>query len=532
MLIFVYALCGLGLFFFGLNLITVYLKNSTTHTIREKTANLAKNPLLGLITGGVSRLLTQSSSAAIFMLICALKAGLIKLKDSFFIVIGIDAVGAASVYLIAFDIKYAIFIILGISCFTFTSDMFYKYRNISGVFIGVGLLFLGLYTIQEGVAGVRSAQWFLSAFHLVNKSYILALIVGMIACYITQSSLAVIAIVMILYKSSVIPLSTAIMITYGAFIGSSLLTLTLSLKITGESKQISMFQVLYNFVGCLLFVPAMYLETYVNIPLIAALLTILSDNKGFQLAALMVVFNIGTAPLMALLIPVLSKIFTKLFPESPEEEISKPKYLNSCGDIDAGDAMKLVELEQFRLLEANMHLFTMLRNNKQKPQVNKFIEAISDLTKIITEYLSILPNKHSMKPGMYKSLGILFDIQNSLGMLNDAMHFLVNKLYSDTFYSSPEKKSYFDAVVEGLDVILMIVSEISKNHESHDPDIIFNLTAESKKGIERMRTAYLKSSDKESPQNKMELLSVTSDCEKIILVLQKLTEKIYTLRKC
>lgn len=525
-----YVLCGIGLIFLGIKLLSIHLKNSSTFTLKEKMAALTKNPIFGFLFGGISVFLTQSATAAVLMLICTLKAGMLKLKNCFPVIIGVNIFGGATVFILAFDIKIFIYFLLGISALVFTSNVFYKYRNIAGIFIGIGLLFLGLYTVQGAVAGLRDIPWFNNAILLVNKSYLLGFIIGIILTAITQSTLVVRAILMILYKSDIISLNAAIILSYGAFLGSSLLTAVLTFNISGEAKQVAVFQILFNIVGNIILVPLLFIENYCNVPIVGALVSILFDNKAIQVAAVGLFFDLITGIAMYLLIPVLSKNTARLYPETIEESISKPQYLFSSIVIDMSSAMKLVELEQARALEANTHIFALLREGKDQNSIEQFFEAIMDLVKLIKDYLSALPKKYLVEVNMCYKLGILFDIQNSVEMLNIAIKNLSCILAEKSLFTGKKKLDFYNAIVEGIDTLLIITSDVLQDREASFADYITKMTVESEKKIYAMRKTLIKSLENENSSAKFKLLSVICDCEKIITLLNKITEKVSVLK--
>ena len=60
---------GLGLFFVGLSFLTEHLKMLGGRRLRERIAAWTKQPLMGLLWGGVFIAITQSTSATTFVLV-------------------------------------------------------------------------------------------------------------------------------------------------------------------------------------------------------------------------------------------------------------------------------------------------------------------------------------------------------------------------------------------------------------------------------------------------------------------------------
>lgn len=526
-----YVLTGIGLIFLGIKLLTAYLKNSATLDLKEKLSLFAKNPVFGFFLGGILILFSQSSSAAVLMLICVLKAGMIQVVNCFPAVIGVNVCGAATMFILAFDIKVFIYFTLGISAIVFTNDYFYKFRTFAGIFIGIGLIFLGLYTIQEAVSSIHEAKWFSDAILFVNKSYLIGFVIGILLSLVTQSSFVIQAILMVLYKEGVVNLYASMFIVYGAYLGSSALTAILSINLSGEAKQVAAFQVLYNTVGAILLLAILCVEVYGNITGISFLLTFIFTDKGFQLAAAGLLFDLIAGIAMFLLIPTLSKILATLYPETPEESISKSRYLFSSSVIDVNSAMKMVELEQSRLIEANIHIFMLIRQGKDQMNIGKFIDGLNDLAKLVRDYVSALPRKYSIESTMCYKLGLIFDIQNSIETLILSVRNLSMILSEKSLFSGKEKKDFYNALIEGTDTLLMAVSDILHGRDNPFNEYLPKIVEQSKNNVVLLRTALIRSLEDENSETKFKLLSAISEAEKSIIIIHKLTEKIFFLKQ-
>lgn len=463
--IFGQIICGIGLIFFGIRFLSIYLKNSASLSFKEKFGVLSKNPGFGFLFGCFFSVISQSSVAAVLMLICTLKAGIIKLKHCFPVIVGINVFGAIAVFILAFKIEVVVYFLLGITAILFTSGLFYKHRNLLGVLVGVGLLFLGLYTIQNAASVVHSLPAFNGAILYVNKSYMLGFLIGALLCIICQSSLIIQAIIMVLYMEGLLTIDSSLMLLYGAFLGSSVLTLVLSFNIFGESKQLAMFQVLYNVIGSIITVPIIYLEIYKIVPTIGALINFTFANKGFQIASATFIFDVIAGVAMLCIIPQLRNLFNKLFPETIDEKISKPYYLFSNYSLDVDTASDLIALEQSRLIDGNVHMLTMVKEGKSQLSIEALIDGVSDLAKTVREYLVSLPNKYQVNSSVCYRFGLLFDIQNNIDSLIDSMKQLTKILLEKEFFS--EKRMYlYYAITEGLDTLLIATSDVLHDKET------------------------------------------------------------------
>ncbi len=185
-------LAGLGLFFYGMALLTDLLKQFSGKSLREKIVQWTDKRLQGLLWGGVLIAITQSTAAATFILIGMMKSGMMTVKKSMPMIIGFNMFAGLIVFILVIDIKTFIFLVIDISALLFTSDRAYKFKNISRAILGMAFLFLGLITMQNGVAPLATEPWFKDTIEYAQGSYFLAFFIGTALTILVQSSLAVI----------------------------------------------------------------------------------------------------------------------------------------------------------------------------------------------------------------------------------------------------------------------------------------------------------------------------------------------------
>ena len=248
-------LAGLGLFFVGLDLLTQHLRMLSGRRLREKLSTWTKNPFLGVLWGGIFITITQSTLAVTFILISMLRSGMISVAQSLPIIIGINVLAPITALVLALDIKLGVLFLLGIAGIAYRSERLPKLRTVAGALVGGAMLFLGLATIQEGVAPLAQTPWFEEMLTSSKGFFLVAFVVGIVLAMVVQSTLAVVLLTMSFHQAGLIPLADAIMIVYGANVGSSALTLVLSTTLTGQSKQLAIYQTAYNFFGAIILVP-------------------------------------------------------------------------------------------------------------------------------------------------------------------------------------------------------------------------------------------------------------------------------------
>ena len=237
---------GLGMFFVGLHQLTEDLKSLSSRQLRERIATWTRRPLLGLLWGGLSVLVTQSGAVVTFLLVSMLRSGMITVRQSLPIVIGCNVFGSLSVLILVIDIKYGMLLLLGIAGIFSVSSHASKFRTVASAAFGIGLLFLGLRIMQEGVAPLAEAHWFHELLQQSAQYYFTAFVAGAILSFVAQTSIGVTVLTDAFYAAEVLSLGQSMMIAYGSNVGSSLLLALLSTKLKGESRQIAMFRTFWK----------------------------------------------------------------------------------------------------------------------------------------------------------------------------------------------------------------------------------------------------------------------------------------------
>jgi phosphate:Na+ symporter len=225
---------GLGLFFVGLYFLTEHLKMLSGRRLRERIATWTKNPVMGVMWGGVFIAVTQSTAATMFILISMLRSGMMSVRQILPIIIGVNMVAGVIVLVLVIDIKVAILFLLGITGIVYTNDKARAFRTVAGALLGISMLFLGLNTMQAGVAPLAQTEWFEGLLQWTQGNYILGFIIGAAMSFVVQSSLAIVVLTIAFQSAGLFSLAESIMVVYGANVGSSILSLVLSSSMAGQ----------------------------------------------------------------------------------------------------------------------------------------------------------------------------------------------------------------------------------------------------------------------------------------------------------
>lgn len=504
-------LAGLGLFFVGLHFLTDHLKMLSGRRLRERVASLTKHPLMGVFWGGVLIAVTQSTAVTTFILIGMLRSGMTKVRQTLPIIIGTNMIAGVIVLVLVFDVKIGIFFLLGLAGFLYTNYSARRLRTVAGAVFGIGLLFLGLNTMQAGVAPLADAPWFEAALQWTRGSYVLGFIIGAALSFLVQSSLAVVVLTIALQQAGLFSLSEAIMVVYGANVGSSFLTLVLSYNLSGQSKQIAMFQTSFNFVGAIFLVPLFYLEMYGGVPLVKTATEAMSASGGTQIAIVNLIFNAVPGVVLFIGMAPFARLLMRFWPETFEEQASKPKYLHDYAASDPHTALRLIELEQTRLVETLSSAFSAMREDANRQQLSAIYEAFKTLSSTIRDCVSDLSGRH-LSADAYEQLNRVLHLQHSLETACEEVSRLGGRL--QTLRQSVSGARFAKVAVEGVDAILMMLMDVAKERKAEYAGLLETITSDD--GIVRVRKAYLAEESELDTSGRWQLLSASNHCERLI----------------
>lgn len=508
-------LAGLGLFFYGLRILTDYLKILTNKKVKKLIIRFTKTAVQGIFLGGILITITQSLSALVFTLIGMTQAKAIEVKQALPIIIGGNIFGGIIIFLISFDIKVVILLIIGISAILFTSFNSKKYTNYFGLIFGLALLFFGLFTMQSGVSPLIEMPWMQEALINSHGKYFVVFIIAALISLIIHSSMATIIIGLALTNSGLINFADAMMVVYGANVGSSVLTFFLSAKVTGKSKQIAMFQGYYNFIGAMVVIPLFIVEVVGGIPLVGALVQSISANLGIQLALLYTIFNIIPGLLLAGMLPFICRLLSQFWPENLEEKLATPKFIYNMITDDTESALHLLLLEQVGLINLISATFVLLRQEEGYLKMASYHEGYQSLNTTISETISEISASKRLNFEQYEALNQSITIQAKLNALFENMVALSNNYR--ILKKAGHGEQFISSSLEGLDIILMTLKDVVHFKDKEDVGLLNVMTSEAGHGIKKLRQAYLSNEKKLDAEEKMNLLETMNRCERIIV---------------
>lgn len=258
---------GLGLFLFGMKMMTDSLQVLAGDRLRYILEVLTRNRLVGLGVGAFVTAIIQSSSATTVMLVGFLNAGLMQLRQAIPIIFGANIGTTITGQMVAFNLgKYALPAIAVAFLLIMTASR-KKYVNAGYVLMGFGLLFLGMETMSDVFKPLRSSPLVSGAFLAVGASPSLGFLVGLVATCILQSSSATVGLVITMAGSGLLGFEAAVPIIFGTNVGTTITAVLASLTANVAARRAATVHVAFNLVGSFIMLASLGLTSSSGHPL-------------------------------------------------------------------------------------------------------------------------------------------------------------------------------------------------------------------------------------------------------------------------
>ncbi len=244
---------GLGVFLYGINLMSDSLKKiagSKLKLILEKTTN---TPLKGIFVGIFITAIIQSSSATSALVVGLVRAGLMTLPQAVGVIFGANIGTTFTSVLISLsigDYKYPIMFVGAVMIFFIQNK---KVKNYGRTLMGFGMLFFGLETMGDALKEFSTLPGYVNLLSAVSNHPILGVLTGAATTAVIQSSSATIGILQTLYNNGGVPLVGAIAIVLGDNIGTTVTSVMASIGGSSQAKRAAMIHVMFNTIGTVVF---------------------------------------------------------------------------------------------------------------------------------------------------------------------------------------------------------------------------------------------------------------------------------------
>ena len=248
---------ALGLFLYGMKLMSEALQKVAGGKLRSFPAAMTSNRFMGVFTGLSITAIIQSSSATTVMIVSFVNAGLLTLTESVGVIMGANigtTVTAWIISILGFKVKMSIlaFPIIGVG---FPLIFSRKTRNQSWgeVLVGFALLFIGLESLKTSVPNIGENPEILEFIkHFTGLGFgsnILFLIIGTLLTVVIQSSSATMALTLVMCSNGWIGFESAAAMVLGENIGTTITANLAAVVANSAAKRADRIHFMFNVVG-------------------------------------------------------------------------------------------------------------------------------------------------------------------------------------------------------------------------------------------------------------------------------------------
>lgn len=304
---------GLALFLYGMQMMSTGLEAAAGNRMKDILEKLTANRFMGVLVGAVITAIIQSSSATTVMVVGFVNAGLMRLNQAVWLIMGANIGTTITGQLIALDVgMYAPLIAFaGVAAMLFIKNK--KVQNIGGIVAGLGVLFIGMGMMSDAMLPLRDSQSFIDLMTKFSNPF-LGILAGMAFTAIIQSSSASVGILQALAMSGLIGLDGAVFVLFGQNIGTCITAVLASIGTSRNAKRTTIIHLLFNVIGTALFV-VICLVT----PFVPMMVSWVPENPAAQIANVHTVFNITTTLLLLPFGNYLAKLAVIILPDKKAE---------------------------------------------------------------------------------------------------------------------------------------------------------------------------------------------------------------------
>lgn len=413
---------GLAIFLFGISLMGDALTNFAGPKMRGYVEKYTSNPIKGVLVGIVITGLIQSSSATTVIAISFVRAGIMSLEQAIGVTLGANIGTTVTSILIGFNLGYFSYFIalIGVLIFMFSAKRKNKY--IGEIFIGFGLLFIGLEMMSGSLEELKNIPGFEDVVANVGQRPILGVLIGTALTAMLQSSSAFIGITQSLYASGAISLEVALALMFGANIGTCITAILASLGGSLSAKRTSLFHILFNVSVSIIFL--LFLSPYEQLVQTIANATNASDLMTIAIGHF--TFNFVGMIIFLPLIKIVARILRKIIP-------GKDSILTDLGNIELDERLisafpaaalsqtKTAIIQESVVALENIKATKSYLNTKDKKHYDTSKEAESMVNDMDTKIQAYLLNlaQNQLPPEIERDMQTYLQVQMNVERISD-----------------------------------------------------------------------------------------------------------------
>ena len=470
---------GLGLFLFGMRVMSDSIEKVAGARLRRILEIFTTNRFAGMIVGIIFTGIVQSSSACTAMVVSFVNAGLMNLFQAAGVIFGANIGTTVTSQLVSFNLSaYApVILLLGVVLVMFSKND--KVKKFADIFIGFGVLFVGLSTMSGSMAAMKNEPVIVNLLSELKNPF-MATLVGLVLTAIIQSSSVTVSIVLLLATQDLLALDITLYIIFGCNIGSCGTALLASLAGKKDAKRAALIHFWFNVIGT----AVLYVVLFVaKEPVMKLIWSISSDNGRFVANAhtMIKIFQVIILfPFSGLIVKLSCLCVPGEDAKIGYRESYQLKYIGDKVVFNPATAVvevikeldRMASLAGENLNRAMNALITL--DEEDIEEVYEVEKNINFLNHAITDYL-VKINQSTLPIEDLKSIGALFHVVNDIERIGDHAENVADaarqRKEDGTGFSKEAQKELGEMLDMVNTLIQYAVAAFVKGDDSHLKDV-------------------------------------------------------------
>ncbi len=476
------SLGGLGLFLFGMKIMSEGLQKVAGNKMRKILSVVSNNRLVGCGVGALVTSIVQSSSATTVMLVSFVDAGLMTFVQAIGVILGANVGTTVTAQLIAFNVtSYSLpAIAVGVLLKFFVGRK--KWVYVGDICLGFGLVFFGLATMKAGFAPLKSHPAFIELFTRFNaddvSGILLCIMVGTLLTMILQSSSATVGITMALASQGLLGFEASVALILGDNIGTTITAELASIGAGVNAHRTARAHTLFNVIGVInviIFFPyflklvAWGTSGLMDIGPPGLLVDGQRPNIGRYIANAHTGFNLVNALFFLMVLPYLVKLAIWLTPDKEKgadlDELRSIKYIDSKYIDTPSIAIVQARAEIVRMGEAVQLMYNDVIHSMESRKLEELSkwrqreDIIDSLQKEITQFLTDVMQKQ-VSSEESKEIASLMRMANNLERAGDGVENiaeLIEELIEENLHLSEGGMNDYEVISAEVEKFLQLV---------------------------------------------------------------------------
>lgn len=388
---FLTLLGSLALLMFGMKTMSEALQKLTGGGLRKVLGTMTTNRFTGILSGALVTTAVQSSTATTVLTVSFVNASLLTLSQAISVIMGANIGTTVTAWVIAlfgfnFQMSAIVFPLfaIGIILSYFKSP---SAKSFGDFIFGFSFLFMGIATLRENAIAMdlphnaAVMSFFSTCRNLGFLSYIIFLLLGGVLTMCVQSSVAIMAITMILCSTGVADIYQGIALVLGENIGTTVTSNIVAMNANPNARRAALSHLIFNLFGVcwILLVFRPFVKMVCALVGFDPTADLTSDPNAstrinFALCAFHTAFNLCNVLILVWFIPAMEKLVCYLIKGKEEDEDMRLRFISGG----------LLSTSELSLLEA-------------RKEINLFAQRAHRMFSFVPKLMSIKDNDEFVK---------------------------------------------------------------------------------------------------------------------------------------